>query len=290
MVPASKEGSPDRGEPRPRAGGIPLVGGLLVGFVALGALLSLTARDASPRATVGLALVVILLAIVVGIVLAMRYRGRNLLGLDELSGATAVESVSAPAPATPLPVTPTPVTAPSSSPTPSAPAEEATPSAPPRSPEKEPPWPMVPLTVVQSTDREKFWRMASASGLDRAKILIFTPESSGALTGKYGMSGAQFHRLSRREGDENISPGDVDRMGYLIDEHFGKGSGRAVVIDGVSMLLDANGLKTVRRLLELANEAAETTRGAVLVYVNPDTLPAPDLRKLTEMAAVLRLK
>ncbi len=155
---------------------------------------------------------------------------------------------------------------------------------------KEPPWPMVPLTMVESVDRVRFWRMAAASGLDRSKMMILSLEAPGIVTGTYGMHGASIYPLSRSDGDNNVSPGDADRLGYLIESHFEKGSGRAVVLDGIASVVDATNIRTARRLIELTHEMAEKTSGAALVWVNPETMGQVERRQLAEKAVVRRLR
>ncbi len=155
---------------------------------------------------------------------------------------------------------------------------------------KEPPWPMVPLTMVESVDKVRFWRMAAASGLDRSKMMILSLEAPGIVTGTYGMHGASIYRLSRSDGENNVSPGDADRLGYLIESHFEKGSGRAVVLDGIASVIDATNIRTARRLVELTHEMAEKTSGAALVWVNPETMGQVERRQLAEKAVVRRLR
>lgn len=148
---------------------------------------------------------------------------------------------------------------------------------------------MVPLTAVETTTLAGFWAMAAASGIEREKMLIFTPDLPGKLTGTYGLVGASIFRIARTEGETNIGPGEIDRLGNLLENHLGKGSGRAVVLGGMEMLIDSSSLKSVRRLLQVAREVAETTRGAVLYALNPEILSQSERRQLEEGATVLRL-
>ncbi|MDE1837616.1 MAG: PKD domain-containing protein [Euryarchaeota archaeon] len=154
---------------------------------------------------------------------------------------------------------------------------------------KGPAWPMVPLTVVEAKDPASFWEMVAGSGLDRTKLLVFSLEAPGSIAATYGLVGATLWRISRTEGEENLAPGDVDRMGDLIERHFSKGSGRAVVLRGIERIIDSAGLRSAVRLIEVAREVGEETRGAVLVHLNPDNVQVNERRQLEEGAKIVRL-
>jgi hypothetical protein len=193
--------------------------------------------------------------------------------------AVAAITVAAPVPA-PAPAPPKP-----------EPAEETPPPVQPSQPsvEKELPWPMVPLTLVESTDPKRFWRIAVASGMERSKMLVLAPDSPAVVTGKYGLAGAKVWRITRTEGEENVNPGDLEKIGYLIEKHLEQGAGRAVLLHGLARFIDAQGFRNARRLLDVARESAETNRGAVLALIDPGTLEPAQLRQLEEGASVIRL-
>lgn len=154
---------------------------------------------------------------------------------------------------------------------------------------KGPAWPMLPMTVVESKDPSSFWDMVAGSGVDRSKLLVFCLDAPGSVSATYGLAGATFWRISRSEGEDSVAPGDVDRMGYLLESFLGKGTGRAVVFRGIERIADSAGLKSTVRLLEVAREVAESTRGAILVYLNPENLEASERRQLEEGAKVIRV-
>lgn len=150
------------------------------------------------------------------------------------------------------------------------------------------PWPMVPLTLLETRDPQRLWAKAAASGTERDKMLVISPELPGKVAGVYGLAGATVWRLTRIEGENNLPPADVDRVGHVIESHFSKGSARTVVLTGIEKIVDAAGLRSTVRLLEVVRDLAETTRGAVLLSVNPELLKPEELRQLEEGATVLR--
>jgi hypothetical protein len=167
--------------------------------------------------------------------------------------------------------------------------EVVSPSAPQPSGDKEIPWPMVPLTLVEASDPARFWRIAVASGMERSKILVLAPDSPAVVTGKYGLAGAKVWRITRTEGDENVNPSDLEKIGYLIEKHLEQGAGRAVLVHGLGRLIDSSGFRNTRRLVDVAKESAETNRGAILAFIDPVTIEPAQLRQLEEGASVIRI-
>ncbi|MDE1820203.1 MAG: DUF835 domain-containing protein [Euryarchaeota archaeon] len=152
-----------------------------------------------------------------------------------------------------------------------------------------PPWPMNPVTLIESSHSEDIWKMASTSGVDRAKMLILTPSPSAALMAQYGLSGSSVYQLSRMEGESNVSPGDVDRIGNLIETHMQKGNGRTVLFEGIERVVDQASIRSTRRLLEYVQEVSTSTRGAVLIALNPTILSLAERRQLEGQGTVLRV-
>lgn len=152
-----------------------------------------------------------------------------------------------------------------------------------------PPWPMTPFAVVESAKPEVVYALTSSSGLDRDRMLIIAPASPGALAGTHGLAGATLWRLTPTEGDQNISPADVDKLADVITRHLERGSGRAAVLVGLDKVVEASGVRASRRLLEVAHEVAEANRGTVLVSLNPEFLKVVDLHRLEESASVIKL-
>lgn len=153
-----------------------------------------------------------------------------------------------------------------------------------------PAWPMVPFTIVEAPSPDLVYGMAASSGLERERMLVIGPTSPGALAGTYGLAGAVLWRLSQTEGDQNLSPADVDRIGDVITRHLERGSGRAAVIAGLDRVVEASGVRATRRLLEVAHEIAEANRGTFLASLNPEFVKEADLKRLEESAQVLKLR
>jgi hypothetical protein len=131
--------------------------------------------------------------------------------------------------------------------------------------------------------------MASSSGLKREQILVFSLDLPGVVTSEYGLAGASVWRIGLTEGEKQVGPSEVDRIGHLIEEHLGGEGGRAVVLGGIEQIVDAVSLKNARRLLQVSREIAQSTKGAVLFPVNKDQFSAQDLAQLEEGAGVIRL-
>jgi len=157
------------------------------------------------------------------------------------------------------------------------------------SPASLPPWPMVPLTAVECTDPRVALRMASSSGLKREQLLVFSLDLPGVVTSEFGLAGASVWRIGHTEGERQIAPGEVDRIGKLIEEHLGGEGGRAVVLGGIEQIVDAVSLKNARRLLQVSREIAQSTKGAVLFPLNKNQFNPHDLAQLEEGAGVISL-
>lgn len=147
-----------------------------------------------------------------------------------------------------------------------------------------PPWPSIPLTVLEADSPAATYRMAASSALGDDHLLLFTVEDPETIRKDYGLPGVNIWRVSRIEGEGNISPLDVDRMGHLCEAHFGKGSGRGVVITATEMLVNSAGLRNAGRLLQVLREVAEAHHGAVIVFLNPSNFTLPERRALEEGA------
>lgn len=152
-----------------------------------------------------------------------------------------------------------------------------------------PTWPMVPITIVETPEPSKFWSIVGSSGVERDKMLVFCTESPGELSASYGLAGATLWRIASSEGEGKVKPGDVDRLGLLIEDHFAQASGQAVVLKGLDRIIEEAGFRGARRLLEVAREVAEKTRGAVIVHVDPILVGPKEIHQLEEDGKVLKL-
>jgi hypothetical protein len=148
---------------------------------------------------------------------------------------------------------------------------------------------MVPMTVVVTDDAKQFWAMVSRSGVPRDHLLVVSNDAPSSLATSFGLAGARFVRLARTEGEDHVSPADIDLLGNIIENHLQGESNRAVVLHGIDMVMDSSSPKAVRRLIQVLREIAESSRGAVLVHLNPTLLPATELPALEEGANVIRL-
>ena len=152
-----------------------------------------------------------------------------------------------------------------------------------------PSWPMVPMTLVETADANAFWSIVGSSGVDRGKMLIFCTEAPAELSASYGLAGATLWRISSNEGESRVRPGDVDRVGDLVSGHLEKETGRAVVLKGLDRVIEDAGFRSARKLLEVAREAAERTRGAVIVHADPVLVSPKELHQLEDDVKVLKV-
>jgi hypothetical protein len=173
--------------------------------------------------------------------------------------------------------------------TPPTPAPALAPSSQGLSRPGSPTWPMVPVTLVETTDPNSFWSIVGSSGVDRAKLMVFCTESPGELSASYGLAGASIWRISSNEGEGRVRPGDVDRLGDLISGHFDKDSGQGLALKGFDRIMEEAGFRSARKLLEVAREAAERTRGAVIIHADPVTIGPKELHQLEDDVKVLKL-
>lgn len=217
------------------------------------------------------AIVGLILFAVVGAVV-----GRNEAIIPPASEVTTTVVVSAPPVYAPYPSYP--AYAPPPAPAATAPSGEG--------PVKTTPtWEPVPLTVYEEPDETRVFAVVQASKVERDKLLIFTREAPDQLVSRFGLQGASVHKITRVEGEDNVAPGDVDRIGYLIEAHFSKGPNRSVVLPGLETLVDASSIKNIRRLLEVARDLAQSSNGTILTSVDNKVLP-PSQVALLEQGAV----
>jgi hypothetical protein len=136
------------------------------------------------------------------------------------------------------------------------------------------PWPPVePLCVIETSDEKDVWRSVRAAALPQDRILGFTGKLPQDIAVEFGLTGVTFMKISRVQGDGIVSPGDLDRIGNLIEMHFSAGPGRFVVLPCLENLVQAGNVSNVRRLLEVTKDIATQTRGSLLVSVDPASLP-----------------
>lgn len=153
----------------------------------------------------------------------------------------------------------------------------------------QPTWPMVPMTIVEASDPDAFWRIVGSSGVDRSKLLVVCTESPGEISASYGLAGAILWRLTRIEGERKVSPADADKLGYILSEHLEKESGQAIVLKGLDRVIEESSFRTTRNLLDMLRETAERTRGAVIIFADSVVIGQKELHQLEDDVKVLRL-
>ncbi|MCL5984628.1 MAG: DUF835 domain-containing protein [Candidatus Thermoplasmatota archaeon] len=151
-----------------------------------------------------------------------------------------------------------------------------------------PAWPLFePLCFLETSRERDLLEIAGAAGLPPQRLLVFLTQTAEVLLPEYGLAGVEAIKLSRVEGEDVVSPGDLDRLGYLIEKHFAKGQGYKVVLPSVEALVEAAGVKNVRRLLDVARELAQGSAGSLLLSIFPKALPEEQVAILERGATLL---
>lgn len=157
-------------------------------------------------------------------------------------------------------------------------AAAAAPAAPSR---PVPTWPLTePFCVYETSNEKEVWQIVKALGLDSSKIIGFTTQPPEGVAADLGMPAANFRKISRVEGEDTIDPGDLERLGNLIERHLEGGPARVVVLPGVENLVEAGNVRNVRRLLEVIRDLAQGSKGSLLVSLDPVSLPEANVTLL----------
>jgi hypothetical protein len=143
----------------------------------------------------------------------------------------------------------------------------------PGGPTRPPTWSPRQVFAVYETAKEgDVWSAFAEQRVEPRLLLGFTRDPPAAVKATYGLADATLYRVSRLEGEGVIAPSDADRLGFLLEQHFGQGPGRVAILPGVETLVEAGNLRSVRRLLELGREKAMEHQGAFLVSLDPNSL------------------
>ncbi len=124
---------------------------------------------------------------------------------------------------------------------------------------------------------------------DLASLLLFVSDDPERVRERYQLQGASIHRISRLEGEGNISPANVDRAGQVAELHCSRRKGKTLVLIPVVAEVAAEGVKPVTRLLEVLYEVAVAQEGEVLVHLDPRKLTLAERRSLERSAHVVRV-
>lgn len=149
-----------------------------------------------------------------------------------------------------------------------------------------PPWPETPLTLVETTDETAVFTLVAP--VPKEDLLVVTRGATDDWVKERGYSASQVWQLSVTEGENSVRPADLEKIGHVVEQHLSSGKGKAAVLTGTDMLLDATSLKAVRRLLAVFREVAQEHGGRVLVVANVRSLSKEDKAHLEEGAQVLR--
>ncbi len=153
-----------------------------------------------------------------------------------------------------------------------------------------PVWPLFePLVFLETNQEKNLLLMTQNAGVPPDRLLLLLAFASNFQLQELGLSQAEVVRISRVEGEDVVPPGDLDKIGYLIEKHFGKGQGYKVVLSSIETLVEANGPKNVRRLLDVAREVAMSSRGSMLVSLDPKAIAKDPVAMLERGATLLKI-
>jgi hypothetical protein len=125
---------------------------------------------------------------------------------------------------------------------------------------------------MEASQEKDVWETVHSSALTPDRLLCFTTGIPEDIAREYGLMGAKFYKVTRVEGEGAVNPGDLDRLGNLIEMHFGTGPGKAVALPALENLVAAGTVQNVRRLLEVMRDIAQQSHGTMLVSVDPVSL------------------
>lgn len=95
--------------------------------------------------------------------------------------------------------------------------------------------------------------------------------------------------LSRTEGEDVVSPSQLDAMGEMAENHLRGGEGNVVALAGIEYLVSQNSFLPVLRLLQFLRDVAEGTGGKLLLSVHPAAFDAREFSLLEAEGEVVKL-
>lgn len=152
-----------------------------------------------------------------------------------------------------------------------------------------PTWPLDEPLCVMETNREKdVWTVAQRARVPPEKVIGFTTLSPEEIAQEFGVLLSSIRKVSRVEGEENVDPGNLEKIGNIIERHLEGGEGRVVVLPALENLVEAGNVRNVRRLLEVVRDLAQGSKGSMLVSLDPVSLPEANVSLLERGAFKLR--
>lgn len=136
--------------------------------------------------------------------------------------------------------------------------------------------------LVEDSDPLKPWRVLHGLQIAPADVMIVTREDPELLRKKFGLSESKIYRLTRMEGEDTVSPKDVDRLGHLAEEHLTKHAGGLVVLTDPQYFVSHVGFETLHRLLQELQDLAHAHRGTFLLAFNPGTFKPAQIAQIEE--------
>jgi tetratricopeptide (TPR) repeat protein len=144
------------------------------------------------------------------------------------------------------------------------------------------PGPLGPFLVVEEDKAKTFWEKIVPLSCSHHCMIISRERPQNVRHRHSSLdASAKILQLSRSEGDDCVSPSNMDALGEKLDEHLHISRGGVVAVANLEYLVVQNSFLAVLRLLQFLREAAESTGGHVIVSFNPESLE-PRERALIE--------
>jgi tetratricopeptide (TPR) repeat protein len=142
--------------------------------------------------------------------------------------------------------------------------------------------PLGPFLVVEEDKAKTFWEKIVPLSRSHHCMIVSRERPQNVRHRHPSLdASAKVLQLSRSEGDDSVSPSNMDALGEKLDEHLHLSRGGIVAVANLEYLVVQNSFLAVLRLLQFLREAAESTGGHVIVSFNPESME-PRERALIE--------
>jgi hypothetical protein len=142
-------------------------------------------------------------------------------------------------------------------------------------------WPASePLCAIEASQEDVVWEFVRHNAPAPDRVLAFTFGFPEEVAQRSGLPRSVFHRISRVEGKDSLTPGDLEKIGYLVERHLAGREGCLVVLPCLENLVEVNQTRNVRRLLDVLRDFASGTKGSILFSLDPVSLPATSVTLL----------
>lgn len=144
-----------------------------------------------------------------------------------------------------------------------------------------------PISALETYREQDVWNLVRKTQVEPTRLLAFTHLGKEELTRSYGLGGATVFKVSRMEGEDHVSPADVDHLADRVSRHFAAGRRRVAVLPGLETVVESTNVRNVRRMLDLIRDLAMESKGAFLYALDPGSLTPTELALLERGSRLL---